>query len=76
MTQVWETVTTVDCEHDNFWGHRRHFIREAISVNTIHASLESVFSVADPFARLDGLPIGPNNVEINVKETTLSNLEG
>ena len=76
VTQVWESFPTVDGEHDNFGGHSRHFVREAVSIHAVHVSLESVLSVADPIARLNNLTVGAHDAEINVKETTFGHFKG
>ena len=53
-------LSNVHAEHDNLWRHGRHFVAEAIFVDSIHVCSEGVFSIWFTVTRVNVLAVWAN----------------
>jgi len=56
-------LADVNAEHHNLWCHRRHFVAEAVFIDTIHVCCKRVFSIRLPLTRVDRFAIWSNNLQ-------------
>ena len=64
------SISYIHGKHDDFWCHGRHFVGEAVSVDTINSGSKGIFAIGDSVTCFDDFSVGSNNTEVNIKKTT------